>query len=234
VFGRFWKIEYWNYDKENCGNKRIVGLVDLLYTGANEQVFGCSCGYFEVDYFRVREGKTPPLSFVYDGKPSASFLKSWNYSLVKEKSDDPLVVQYKVTYVDPASGLRLDCRIKGFKEFNAIEWVLNFTNTSSENSAVIEHVNVVDFTALSRTEGDFIVYHAKGSDAKRSDFQPLETRLGAGEAVRMQPNGGRSSDDTGFPFFTIESPDHTGMVVAIGWSGNWFAMSVKPIRKHWV
>jgi alpha-galactosidase len=39
----------------------------------------------------------------------------------------------------------------------------------------------------------------------------------------MQPNGGRSSDDTGFPFFTIESPDHTGIVAAIGWSGNWFS-----------
>ncbi|MDD3062395.1 MAG: alpha-galactosidase [Massilibacteroides sp.] len=169
------------------------------------------------------KGKTPPLSFVYDGKASASFLKNWNYSLQKERSDDSQIVRYTVTYVDPASGLKLDCHIKGFKDFKAVEWVLNFTNISRENSGVIEQVNVVDFTAQSRAEGDFTLYHAKGSDAKRSDFQPLETVLGSGEAIRMQPNGGRSSDDTGFPFFTLESPDHTGMVIGIGWSGNWFA-----------
>ncbi len=169
------------------------------------------------------KGKIPPLSFVYNGKASSSFIKKWNYSLQKEPSDDPQVVKYRVSYLDPASGLKLDCHVKGFKDFNAVEWVLNFTNTSGKNSSTIEQVKVVDFTALSKADGVFTLYHARGSDAKRSDFQPLSTVLKTGETIHMQPNGGRSSDDTGFPFFTIESPDHTGIVAAIGWSGNWFS-----------
>lgn len=169
------------------------------------------------------KGKVPPLSFVYDGKASSSFIKKWKYSIRKETSDEPQVVKYCVTYLDPVSGLKLDCHVTGFRDFNAVEWVLNFTNTSGKNSATIEQVKVVDFTAFSKTNGDFTLYHAKGSDAKRSDFQPLATILKTDKPIYMQPNGGRSSDDTGFPFFTIESPDHTGIVVAIGWSGNWFS-----------
>ncbi len=169
------------------------------------------------------KGKTPPLSFVYNGKASASFIKKWKYSIANEVSDDPQVIKYCVSYTDPLNGLRLDCHITGFQDFSAVEWVLNFTNTSGRNSATIEQVNVVDYTALSITGGDFTVYHAKGSDAKRSDFQPLGIKLKSDESIHLQPNGGRSSDDTAFPFFTIESPDNSGIVAAIGWSGNWFS-----------
>jgi alpha-galactosidase len=169
------------------------------------------------------DGKIPPLSFVYGDKASSSFIKKWKYSLQKEVSDEPRVVKYCVSYLDPISGLKLDCHIKGFMDYNAVEWVLNFTNTSGKNSSTIEKVKVIDFTALSMTDGAFTLYNAKGSDAKRSDFQPLATILKPGEPIHMQSDGGRSSDDNGFPFFTIKSPAHTGIVVAIGWSGNWFS-----------
>ncbi len=169
------------------------------------------------------KGKIPPLSFVYDGKASSSFIKKWKYSIQKETSDEPQVIKYCVSYLDPVSGLKLDCHVTGFPDFNTVEWVLNFTNASGKNSSTIEQVKVVDFTALSKNEGVFTLYHAKGSDAKRSDFQPLATVLTTKAPIHMQPNGGRSSDDSGFPFFTIESPDHTGIVAAIGWSGNWFS-----------
>ncbi len=167
------------------------------------------------------KGKIPPLSFVYDGKPSSSFIKKWKYSITKETSNEPQVVKYCVSYLDPSSGLKLNCHITGFQDFNSVEWVLGFTNTSGKNSATIEQVKVVDYTVSTKINGDYTLYHAKGSDAKRSDFQPLGTVLEPGVPIHMQPNGGRSSDDTGFPFFTVESPEHTGIVAAIGWSGNW-------------
>jgi alpha-galactosidase len=169
------------------------------------------------------KGKTPPFSFVLGGKASSEFIKSWIYSLTKERSDEPQVVRYCVSYLDQASGLRVDCHIKGFEDFNAVEWVLNFVNTSANNSSILENVNAVDFTAISNKGGSFVLLHVKGSNAERSDFEPLTTILKPGERILLQPNGGRSSDDTGFPFFTIESPDNSGIVAAIGWSGDWFS-----------
>lgn len=169
------------------------------------------------------KGKIPPFSFVYKGQNSSSFIKKWRYSLQKETSDNPHVVRYCVSYLDPKSGLKLDCHITGFNDFSAVEWVLNFTNTFRKKSAIIEQVKVVDFTVLSKVEGIFMLYHMKGSDAKCSDFQIVKTHCVLGESIHIQPNGGRSSDDTGFPFFTIKAPDHTGIIAAIGWSGNWFS-----------
>ena len=79
------------------------------------------------------KGKVPPFSFVYGGKPSAGFIRKWKHTMQKEQSDDPQVVKYRISYLDPATGLRADCHATGFREFNTVEWVMNFTNTSSEN-----------------------------------------------------------------------------------------------------
>ena len=45
---------------------------------------------------------------------------------------------------DRRSGLKVECRVKGFADFGAVEWVLNFKNLSDANSATIEQVKVVD------------------------------------------------------------------------------------------
>ncbi len=169
------------------------------------------------------KGKIPPFSFVYNEKTSASFIKKWNYSFIKETNNDPRVIRYRVSYTDPVTGLKVDAHIRGFQNFKTVEWMLNFTNTTVKNSPVIEEVKVVDLTLMSEKEGAFYLHHARGSNAKRSDFQPMSTMLIKGKSIHMQPAGGRSSDETGFPFFTIESPDNTGIVSAIGWSGTWFS-----------
>jgi alpha-galactosidase len=39
----------------------------------------------------------------------------------------------------------------------------------------------------------------------------------------MMPSGGRSSDNSALPFFNLESPGHQGTIIAIGWTGRWFA-----------
>lgn len=141
----------------------------------------------------------------------------------KEQSDDPQVVKYRISYLDPATGLRADCHATGFREFNTVEWVMNFTNTSSENSDTLELVRVADYTMETADEGDFKLLYAEGSYGSRADFRPILTELGAGDSIRMAPENGRSSDRTAFPFFNLESPDKKGVVVGIGWTGGWYA-----------
>ena len=70
------------------------------------------------------KGKVPPFSFVYGGKPSAEFIRKWKHTMQKEQSDDPQVVKYRISYLDPATGLRADCHATGFREFNTVEWVM--------------------------------------------------------------------------------------------------------------
>ena len=44
------------------------------------------------------KGKTPPFSFVCDGKPSGEFIHQWKYSQQKLKSEETDMIEYLFTY----------------------------------------------------------------------------------------------------------------------------------------
>ena len=176
------------------------------------------------------KGKTPPFSFVYDGVNSQQFIRKWQHSLQKQESAEG-VVKYVATYQDRATGLKIECHIKGFQEFGAVEWVMNFTNTGSQNTPQITQVKAVDYSALSQKEGEFNVLHSLGSRGSRTDFLPRMTTLSSEAPLSMSPVSGRSSDTSAFPFFNVITPDNKGIVVAIGWTGTWYADLTTPTVK---
>jgi alpha-galactosidase len=169
------------------------------------------------------KGKVPPFSFVYGGKSSDNFIKKWKYSAKKMKSTDPSVEKSIYTYSDKQSGLIVSCKVTCFNDFQAVEWVLKFSNISGRNSPLIEKAAVIDHSFVSEEKGTFMLHHAKGSNAERSDFQPIDEKMQIGKSTYMTPSGGRSSDNTAFPFFNIEIPGQQGIMVAVGWTGKWYA-----------
>lgn len=168
------------------------------------------------------KGENPPFSFQLRGIPSKNFIRSWKYSTTKLESNDPLIIKRRVTYSDIKTGLKVECDVKGFKDFNAVEWVLHFSNTNKQNTPEISDIHESDINFKYSSGGDFILHYAEGSTAKATDFQPLEKKLTSGQSFGMEPTGGRSSQ-LAFPFFNIESPAKQGIMVAIGWSGTWKA-----------
>jgi alpha-galactosidase len=206
----------------------LVLLTVIMTTGtANCQRMGKSVN----DDFNVHQwvdrnfakGVIPPFSFNYGGKNSKTFITHWDYRSEIKKTIDPNVVEYVYTYSDRQSGLTVRCFVSCFKDFPAVEWVLKFTNSSDRNSPLLTRAKAIDYLFVSDKTGTFTLYHAKGSDAQRTDFQPLRDEMQIGESVYMTPAGGRSSDNTAFPFFNIETPGNCGIMVAIGWSGKWYA-----------
>lgn len=169
------------------------------------------------------KGKVPPFSFVYGGKSSDNFIRNWHYSAEKIKLTDPNVEESVYTYSDKQSGLVVKCFITCFNDFQAVEWVLKFSNTSGKNAPLIEKAAVIDHSFVSEEKGTFVLHHAKGSDAERTDFQPIDEKMQVGKSIYMTPIGGRSSDNTAFPFFNIETPGQQGIMVAVGWTGKWYA-----------
>jgi len=169
------------------------------------------------------KGRIPPFSFVYGGKSSDNFIRNWQYSAEKTKSTDPNTEESVYTYSDKLRGLVVKCFVTCFKDFQAVEWVLKFSNTSGKNSPLIEKAAVIDHSFISDEKGTFILYHAKGSNAQRTDFQPIDEKMEVGKNIYMTPAGGRSSDNTAFPFFNMEMPGQKGIMVAVGWTGKWYA-----------
>jgi alpha-galactosidase len=169
------------------------------------------------------KGRVPPFSFVYGGKSSDNFIRNWQYSTEKIKSCDPAVEESVFIYSDNRSGLVVKCFVTFFHDFQAVEWILKFSNTSVKDAPLIEKAAVIDHSFASGGKGTFILHSAKGSNAERTDFQPIDIVTQIGKNIYMTPIGGRSSDNTAFPFFNIEFPGQQGIMVAVGWTGKWYA-----------
>lgn len=176
------------------------------------------------------KGKTPPFSFVYDGKSSDSFISKWGYEKRELPSGEDNVNLTAYIYTDPATGLSVECKVKTFTDFNAMEWVLNFKNGSDRNTPEIKNVKVIDITSVSAEDGPYQLYYADGSHVSKADFHARTKDFAIGDSLTMFPNGGRSSSHA-FPFFNVKSPSG-GMVVAIGWTGNWKAEITRPGEKE--
>ncbi|MEI6139539.1 MAG: alpha-galactosidase [Mariniphaga sp.] len=169
------------------------------------------------------KGKTPPFSFVYGGKKSEAFIKNWKYATEKIKGAAPNVEETVYSYTDPQSNLVVKCNVILFNDFPAVEWTLHFYNGSFKNTPMLEKANVIDKSFTSEEKFTFLLRQSKGSNAERNDFQPSDKRLEIGKNIYMTPSGGRSSDNTAFPFFNIGTSTNQGIIVAVGWTGKWFA-----------
>ena len=169
------------------------------------------------------KGQVPPFSFIYGGESSGTFIKKWRYEKRRLETIESNIEKSVFTYTDEKSGLVVKCRVTVYNDFPAVEWVLKFLNTSGEKTPVIEKAAAIDYSFASKKKGDFVLHHAKGSNAALDDFMPQTNNLTVGSPVYMTPQGGRSSDRTAFPFFNIETPDNAGIMVAIGWTGKWYA-----------
>lgn len=172
------------------------------------------------------KGKTPPFSFVYGGKNSDDFIRTWSYVSEKLESDNLKVIKYRFTYESIQAGLKVECDVDGYTDFDAVKWVLHFTNTDSKNSQTLKEVKAIDIDLQYEVAGEFKLHSAEGNHISKADFHPRMRIMNIGENYQISPEGGRSSE-VAFPFFNIESPAEQGVVFAIGWSGTWIADFVR-------
>ena len=168
-------------------------------------------------------GKVPPFSFIYDGQPSASFIKTWRYEAILNRTDNPDVVSYTFTYTQPTDGLRVRCEVKGYVSFGSIDWVLHVENNGRTDSKPLRALQAIDLGLRYGKSGQFVMNYIEGSQITKDDFQPRQLILSAGKPMVMSPEGGRSSQGKYTPFFCITSPQGGGVMLSIGWTGNWQA-----------
>ncbi|MDO8301694.1 MAG: glycoside hydrolase family 36 N-terminal domain-containing protein, partial [Sedimentisphaerales bacterium] len=172
----------------------------------------------------------PPVSFLYGSASSKGLLDTWIFNRTQEQLD-PNRTKWTLTYTDPASGLVATCEAIEYHDYPAVEWVVYFENTGTQDTPILSDVQAADYWLTSRSSGQFVLYHANGSTAVATDFQPLTTPLTPGTSLSYAPSLGRSSDTT-LPFFNLVEPDSTGAVIAVGWSGQWAASFARDADKN--
>jgi len=166
--------------------------------------------------------KTPFFSFIYNGQESVTFLQNWNVALTKEKIDAAMR-RYILTFTDPKTKLIVRCKATVYADFPAIEWLLEFENAGQGDTPIIQDIQAADVRLLAGERKKYILHHARGSNHGVDDFAPLKDEIAPNSEIDLAPKGGRSSDETALPFFNIQA-ENEGVMVAIGWTGQWKAV----------
>jgi len=161
-----------------------------------------------------------PFCFVYDGRASQGLLAAWRYSENVRELDGKRTLK-NMTWVDPSTRLEVRCEATTFKDYPAVEWVVGFRNGGSSDTPIIRDVQALDCT-LTKGSGDFTLHRGLGSSAKANDFSPVSQVLAPRTQTSISPQWGRSSDTNSLPFFNVEWPNK-GVMIYIGWSGQWLA-----------
>lgn len=108
-----------------------------------------------------------------------------------------------------------------YPDFDAVEWQVMLDAPATGELPLYENLRSADFVAEFPKKGDLTLHWNNGSHAADTDFRPHAVPLALRKMVELESFGGRSSDGV-LPYFNISS-DTGGLIVAIGWSGDWRA-----------
>ncbi|MFA6108731.1 MAG: alpha-galactosidase [Candidatus Latescibacterota bacterium] len=168
-----------------------------------------------------------PFSFVYDGQPSEDLLPSWRY---QEQSEALSAGRRRrtQTFTDPRTGLEVRRVLVTYADFPTIEWTLYFRHTGTATTPIVEGIQALDIRFGMGAKGGFLLHHNVGSPCQANDYQPLETPLEPGDARRFAAAGGRPTNSD-LSYFNLEWSGQ-GVIVAIGWPGQWAATFARQDR----
>ncbi len=168
----------------------------------------------------VKQNSVAPFSFSYDGISSYGFLSDWKKTI----SSRPLDAQrksYSIHYEDPDGPLAVTVEAMVYRRFPAVDWVVTLTNRSSQSTAFLDSIRSLDMTWQPRDGAKFVVHPSMGDYNSADSFRPLARFLTVDSLLLVRPKAGRSSD-AWMPFFNM-TDGAQGIVLAIGWSGQWQA-----------
>ena len=173
--------------------------------------------------------KEMPFSFIYEGTNSKEFTDPWVFAEESINLDrDPIKKIF--TYKDPKTKLKIICEVVLYEDYSAIEWTLYFKNENNIDTPIIEDIYAIDVRFPSK--GEYNIHRISGNSSSATDFGPIVTPLSKGMNLIASCQGGRSSSG-GYspsqlggcvPFFNLEETgEEKGIILGIGWTGQWSA-----------
>jgi len=169
-----------------------------------------------------------PFSFTYDGQSSAALLPSWERK-VTEKKLDKNRTEHVLTWNHPESGLEVRCRAVEYPDFPVVEWTVSLRNAGKKNTPLIEAIQGLDTTFQRTDKGEFVLRGIKGDSCTPDSYRPYEITIEPGAEHRFVPVGGRPTNGN-FPYYNLHMPGG-GIILAVGWPGQWATSFVRDKDK---
>ena len=116
-------------------------------------------------------------------------------------------------------GLRIETQ--AYPDHAATEWQFRLRAPGAGESPLYENLKSADFEVAFPANTPVRLHWSKGSHSEPGDFGPKTNPLVLGEVFSLESFGGRSSDGV-MPYFNLAG-ESGGLIVAIGWTGDWKA-----------
>jgi len=155
------------------------------------------------------------FSFDYGEVPFQEHIGQWAKN-VEEGTDEDGNTTYVLTYEKDSVKAWAEILLRG--DMPCIDWCCYFENTASSDSLPISNIQALN-SPYAVT--DATVNYAYGGNSDGHDFEPLSQSMTETNTLKFECTGGRSSQGY-MPFFDVVG-DGQGIVVAIGWTGQWTA-----------
>ena len=169
-------------------------------------------------------GGAPAYDFTLNGERFSEHTKDWRFTVSDPVPDGRGGEAHTLTGVHP-NGMELTVEGVFYEAFATFEYTVFLKNGGEGDSPVI-----TDFCALAGPMRDLElgktdVYCSVGSHDAAEDFTPM--RMKNPEKPHSFAGVGGRPSDAWMPFFNL-SGEQLGMVLAVGWTGQWQAdVSVK-------
>jgi alpha-galactosidase len=116
-------------------------------------------------------------------------------------------------------GLRIETH--AYPDHATTEWQFHLQAPEAGESPLYENLKSADFEVAFPANAAVMLHWSKGSHSDPGDFEPKANPLVAGKPFSLESFGGRSSDGV-MPYFNLAG-EGGGLIVAIGWTGDWKA-----------
>jgi alpha-galactosidase len=167
----------------------------------------------------------PFFSFSYGGQPSSQLLKTWKVER-SAKTLDEMRTERTIAYTDPQTGLVVRCVAIEYRDFPTVEWTLYFKNPGPTATPLLADIQALDVQLARGHYGEFLLHHAVGSPCAVNDYEPLASGLLPKTEKRIGAAGGRPTNSA-LSYFNLEVPTGSGLIIAVGWPGQWSSSWVR-------
>ena len=144
--------------------------------------------------------------------------------------------EHTLAYIDPKSGLELRCVGIEYLDFPTVEWTMYFRNTSEKDTPILADIQALDIrverpAGASDAKTEFRLHHQQGASITAGDYEPFETLLTPDLVKQFAGDGGRPTGRD-FPYYNLELPGGEGMIIVVGWPGQWAARFARDKENH--
>ncbi len=164
----------------------------------------------------------PPFSFYYGETSSWELLKKWPRTYAVRELEKGKT-QRTVTYTDPETGLRVTCVAVAYADFPTVEWTVYFENTGKKDTPILREIRAADVVFPQIVADHMKLRYAVGSPSSMEDYRPLMTEMISDEDERRITTSGGRGSDAHLPYFNVEGDRGEGVLLAVGWPGQWEA-----------